>query len=148
MFSKQFSERLKSTDKPVATVDPQIQINANKYDRIMRSLSVKRDNKKEKVNIEIVQNFTDTKLYIPPKPKAASPVNEKDGEKAPKKSPRTPNEIEYFEVNINELMNEIIDALKDNCSNWFNESSVLRHLIPQALNYIDYNIKRNNNIYI
>jgi hypothetical protein len=42
-------------------------------------------------------------------------------------------------------MNEIIDALKDNCSNWFNESSVLRHLIPQALNYIDYNIKRNNN---
>jgi hypothetical protein len=41
MFSKQFSERLKSTDKPSATVDPQIQINANKYDRIMRSLSVK-----------------------------------------------------------------------------------------------------------
>ena len=40
MFSKQFSERLKSTDKS-DQADPQIQINANKYDRIMRSLSVK-----------------------------------------------------------------------------------------------------------
>ena len=38
MFTKQLSERLKASEKEA---DPQVQINANKYDKIMRSLSVK-----------------------------------------------------------------------------------------------------------
>ena len=98
------------------------------------------------MNIDIIQNFSETKLYIPSKPVTISPTSENDEiTTQQQKKPAKTTELEYLEVNINELMNQIIDALKENSSDWFHESSPLRQLIPQALNYVDYNIKRNNN---
>ena len=54
-------------------------------------------------------------------------------------------DVDYIEININQLLNEIIECLKDNCSTWFSNEHGLQKLIPKALNYVDYNLKRNNN---
>ncbi len=55
------------------------------------------------------------------------------------------------EISIGQLLKSIIDCLKRDSSSWFKKTSAeetdgdLCFLIPQALNYLEYNLKRNNN---
>ncbi len=87
--------------------------------------------------MDVLQSFDETKICIPPVKKHDQ--NDK----------QQPNEI-----SIEELLNSIINCLQKDSNSWFkrahdalpdeNNNDELCLLIPQALNYLEYNLKRNN----
>lgn len=182
MLSKQLTSKLKQEQEKENQANPS-HLSVVQCDRLIRTVSCKHDanHAVKKSNINVLQSYEETKLYVSPHYSIQRPISPKtpDTEAGATGAPaateekvtdiinsvklkrkhnvklvnETPskNQVDSGEIGIKDLLQQIVDKLTTvNVNQWFAHGTSpesdqnLFEPIQQALNHIDFNLKRNS----